>query len=107
MSATGRLVSSDDHVDLAHDAIKANLASKFHGAYDTALGEFGASMAKAMAADAYMQAAKEAIQMRGGIGFTWEEDTHLWYKRAKSSEVFMGTPAIHRERMMQLMEEPS
>ena len=49
----------------------------------------------------------EAIQMRGGIGFTWEEDTHLWYKRAKSSEVFMGTPAIHRERMMQLMEESS
>ena len=43
--------------------------------------------------------------MRGGIGFTWEEHTQLWYKRAKSSEVFMGTPAIHRERMMTLIEE--
>jgi alkylation response protein AidB-like acyl-CoA dehydrogenase len=62
-------------------------------------------MAKAMASDAYLLAAKEAIQMRGGIGFTWEEDTHLWFKRAKSSEVFMGTPAIHRERMMSLMED--
>jgi alkylation response protein AidB-like acyl-CoA dehydrogenase len=63
-----------------------------------------ASMVKAMAADTYMLAAKEAIQMRGGIGFTWEEDTHLWYKRAKSSEVFMGTPSLHRERMMAIIE---
>ena len=66
-----------------------------------------ASMAKAMAAEAYMLAAKEAIQMRGGIGFTSEEDTHLWYKRAESSEVLMGTPAIHRERMMQTIEQAS
>ena len=51
-----------------------------------------ASMAKAMASDVYMKTAREAVQMRGGIGFTWEEDTHLWYKRAKSSEVFMGSP---------------
>lgn len=58
------------------------------------------AMAKAMAAETCMKAAREAIQMRGGIGFTWEENTHLWYKRAKSSEVFMGTPALHRERMM-------
>lgn len=62
-------------------------------------------MAKALAADAYMKAAKEAIQLRGGIGFTWEEDTHLWYKRAKSSEVLMGTPAMHRELMMTLLED--
>lgn len=52
MPADERLISSDDHVDLAHDAIKANLASKFHGAYDAALGEFGASMAQAMSAEA-------------------------------------------------------
>ena len=64
-----------------------------------------ASMAKAMASDTYIKAAKEAIQMRGGIGFTWEEDTQLWYKRAKSSEVFMGTPSYHRERMMTMIEE--
>lgn len=52
MSAAERLISSDDHVDLAHEAIKGNLASKFHGAYDQALGEFGASMAKTMSAEA-------------------------------------------------------
>ena len=66
---------------------------------------YAASMAKALAADVYVKTGKEAIQMRGGIGFTWEEDTHLWFKRAKSSEVFMGTPAIHRERMMVQMED--
>jgi len=38
--------------------------------------------------------------MHGGIGFTWENDTHLWFKRAKSSEVFLGSPAEHRERML-------
>lgn len=83
-------------------------AATHHAAFCLASGEgepYAASMAKAMAADAYLLAAKEAIQMRGGIGFTWEEDTHLWFKRAKSSEVFMGTPAIHRERMMVLMEQ--
>ena len=72
---------------------------------DALAGEpYAASMAKALAADTYMNAAREAIQMRGGIGFTWEEDTQLWYKRAKSSEVFMGTPSIHRERMISIME---
>ncbi len=60
-----------------------------------------ASLAKFTASDAYMNAAREAIQLRGGIGFTWENDTHLWYRRAKSSEVFLGTPAFHRERMIQ------
>ena len=56
---------------------------------------------KAAAADAYMQTAIYAIQMHGGIGFTWDNDTHLWFKRAKSSEVFLGGSAYHRERMMQ------
>ncbi len=60
-----------------------------------------AAMAKASAADAFMQAAKDTIQLHGGIGFTWDNDTHLWYKRAKSSEVFLGSPKYHRELLMQ------
>ncbi len=60
-----------------------------------------ASLAKAAAAEAYMQTAIHAIQIHGGIGFTWDNDTHLWFKRAKSSEVFLGDPAWHREKMMQ------
>jgi alkylation response protein AidB-like acyl-CoA dehydrogenase len=63
-----------------------------------------ASMAKAAAADAYMRAAANTIQIHGGIGFTWENDTHLWFKRAKSSEVLLGDPNWHRERMLQRME---
>ena len=62
-----------------------------------------ASLAKAAASEAYLQAAIDCIQLHGGIGFTWENDTHLWFKRAKSSEVFLGTPAFHRERMLQAM----
>jgi alkylation response protein AidB-like acyl-CoA dehydrogenase len=60
-----------------------------------------ASLAKATAADTYMQTAIHAVQIHGGIGFTWENDTHLWYKRAKSSEVFLGGSDYHRERLMQ------
>ena len=59
-----------------------------------------ASLAKAAASDAYMQTAIHTIQIHGGIGFTWDNDTHLWFKRAKSSEVFLGDPAFHRELMM-------
>ena len=59
-----------------------------------------ASLAKACAADAYMQTAIHTIQIHGGIGFTWDNDTHLWFKRAKSSEVFLGDPTWHRELMM-------
>ncbi len=60
-----------------------------------------ASLAKASAAEAYMQTAIHTIQIHGGIGFTWDNDTHLWFKRAKSSEVFLGDPTYHRELMMQ------
>ena len=71
----------------------------------TGTGEpYAASMAKSLAGDAYMAVARAAIQLRGGIGFTWEEDTHLWFKRAKSSEVLLGTPAWHREQMIRTME---
>lgn len=59
-----------------------------------------ASLAKAAASDAYMQTAINTIQIHGGIGFTWDNDTHLWFKRAKSSEVFLGDATWHRELMM-------
>jgi alkylation response protein AidB-like acyl-CoA dehydrogenase len=83
-------------------------ATTHHAAFCLAAGEgedYAPNMAKAMASDIYIKSAKEAIQMRGGIGFTWEEDTHLWYKRAKSSEVFMGSAEMHREQMMRLVEK--
>lgn len=63
-----------------------------------------ASLAKSQAADAYLHAAAETIQIHGGIGFTWDHDTHLWYRRAKSSEVWLGDPAAHRERYVAWLE---
>ena len=59
-----------------------------------------ASLAKACASETYMQTAIHAIQIHGGIGFTWDNDTHLWFKRAKSSEVLFGDASHHRELMM-------
>ena len=59
-----------------------------------------ASLAKASAAEACLQTAVHAIQMHGGIGFTWDNDTHLWFKRAKSSEILFGDANEHREKMM-------
>ncbi len=60
-----------------------------------------ANLAKASASEAYLHTAAECIQIHGGIGFTWDNDTHLWFKRAKSSEVFLGQPSYHRELLMQ------
>jgi alkylation response protein AidB-like acyl-CoA dehydrogenase len=62
-----------------------------------------AALAKACASEAYLQTAINTIQIHGGIGFTWDNDTHLWFKRAKSSEVFLGDPTWQRERMLRAM----
>ncbi len=58
-----------------------------------------ASLVKAYASETYFHVAAENIQMHGGIGFTWEHDAHLYFKRAKSSELFLGDAAYHRERL--------
>ena len=63
-----------------------------------------ACLAKAGASEMYPRVAADCIQIHGGIGFTWDNDTHLWFKRAKSSEVFLGQPQYHRELLMQRWE---
>jgi alkylation response protein AidB-like acyl-CoA dehydrogenase len=60
-----------------------------------------ASLAKAYCSDAYVFAATENIQIHGGIGFTWEHPAHLYFKRARSSEVLFGDPTYHRELLAQ------
>jgi alkylation response protein AidB-like acyl-CoA dehydrogenase len=62
-----------------------------------------ASMAKAYVTDAYRKVAGAGIQLHGGIGFTWEHDLHLYFKRAKSSEFTFGDSTYHRERVAQLI----
>jgi alkylation response protein AidB-like acyl-CoA dehydrogenase len=62
-----------------------------------------ASMAKAYVSDAFRKAAGAGIQLHGGIGFTWEHDLHLYFKRAKSSEFTFGDGTWHRERVAELI----
>jgi alkylation response protein AidB-like acyl-CoA dehydrogenase len=58
-----------------------------------------AAMAKAYCSDAYFACAGESIQLHGGVGFTWEYDPHLFFKRARASAAMLGDAAYHRERI--------
>ena len=58
-----------------------------------------ASLLKAYASETYFHVAAENIQIHGGIGFTWEHDAHLYFKRAKSSQLFLGDGNYHRDRL--------
>jgi alkylation response protein AidB-like acyl-CoA dehydrogenase len=62
-----------------------------------------AAVAKAAASDAYRRTTAEGIQVHGGIGFTWEHDLHLYFKRAKSSEFTFGDAVYNREIVAQLI----
>lgn len=61
------------------------------------------SMAKAWGSDAYKDLAAEAIQLHGGIGFTWEHDAHLYFRRARYDAAFLGDAPFHRERVATLL----
>ena len=61
------------------------------------------SMAKAYVSDAFRRVSAAGIQLHGGIGFTWEHDLHLYFKRAKGSEFTFGDATHHRERVAQLV----
>ena len=65
-------------------------------------------MAKAYCSDAFREVGNRGVQIHGGIGFTWEHDAHLYYRRAKSSELMLGTPSEHREiAATYLIDEPA
>ncbi len=61
------------------------------------------SIAKSYASDAYREVGNRAIQVHGGMGFTWENDCHLYYRRAKASEVAFGDAQYHRERLARIV----
>jgi alkylation response protein AidB-like acyl-CoA dehydrogenase len=61
------------------------------------------SIAKAYASDAYREVGNRGIQVHGGMGFTWENNVHLYYKRAKAAELMFGDAAWHRERLARLV----
>jgi alkylation response protein AidB-like acyl-CoA dehydrogenase len=62
-----------------------------------------ASMAKAYCSEMYTQVTADGIQVHGGVGFTWDHHMHLYFKRAKSSEVLLGDSTWHRERTAALI----
>ncbi|MEU8133917.1 acyl-CoA dehydrogenase family protein [Streptodolium elevatio] len=66
-----------------------------------------ASLAKAYCSEAYLHAAHEAVQLHGGIGFTWEHPAHLYLKRARSTHELFDPPSVHRARMAELLSVES
>ncbi|MEX2627613.1 MAG: acyl-CoA dehydrogenase family protein, partial [Ilumatobacteraceae bacterium] len=90
--------------DLLVEAESAKSAAYYAGwaaAEDEAELAVAAPLAKAYSSEAFMHAAAENIQIHGGIGFTWEHPAHLYFKRAKSSELMFGDPTYHRELLAQ------
>lgn len=65
------------------------------------------AIAKAYCSDAYREVANRAVQVHGGIGFTWEHDLQLYYKRSKASETLFGDATFHRERIARLIVDSS
>lgn len=63
-----------------------------------------ASMAKAWCSETYKHATYDGVQIHGGIGFTWDHDMHLYFKKAKSSEVTYGDADYHRELIAGLLK---
>jgi alkylation response protein AidB-like acyl-CoA dehydrogenase len=62
-----------------------------------------ASVAKAYAGRAFTRMTTENLQIHGGVGYTWEYDAHLYYRRAKSCEVLLGDATFHHERLAQTL----
>jgi alkylation response protein AidB-like acyl-CoA dehydrogenase len=67
------------------------------------MARLSVSMAKAFCSDAFREVANRGVQIHGGIGFTWEHDLQLYYKRSKSSETTFGDSTFHRERIARLV----
>ena len=80
----------------------------YYAAWSACAGEadapLAASMAKSFVSDAYRSVTGDNIQIHGGVGFTWEYDCHLYFKRAKSDESWLGGGVEHRERVARLLD---
>ena len=63
--------------------------------------EFAAAVAATLSPAAAQHCTQDCIQVHGGIGFTWEHQAHLYFRRAKSSEYLLGSPVAHREALLQ------
>jgi alkylation response protein AidB-like acyl-CoA dehydrogenase len=83
--------------------VEGSRSATYYAAWALGHGESDApvavSVAKAYASDAFREVGNMAIQVQGGMGFTWENDTHLYYRRAKGSELACGDATFHRDRI--------
>lgn len=92
-----------------HSAREAVRATAYYAAM--ALSDLGDDAAEAVAVagsyvgDTYAWVCGEALQLHGGIGFTWEHDIHLFLRRAKVDQVLYGEPHWHRERLCRILEQ--
>jgi alkylation response protein AidB-like acyl-CoA dehydrogenase len=83
-------------VETARSALYNAVWVAAEGAQDLSIA---ASIAKAYCSEVFFRAAADNIQLHGGIGYTWEHDAHLYFKRAKSSELYFGDAQHHRSRI--------
>ena len=92
--------------DMMVEVESARSASYYAGwaaSEDTEDLPVAAALAKAFCSDTYFHCAAQSVQIHGGVGFSWEYDVHLYFKRARSTEILFGSPAYHRERVAQRM----
>ncbi|NUP65835.1 MAG: acyl-CoA/acyl-ACP dehydrogenase [Nonomuraea sp.] len=89
--------------DLWLDVVRARAAAR--GAASDP-GDISAAVAQSWNAGVAVHAAEEAVQLHGGIGMTWEHPVHLYLKRAKATEIALGTPGDHREALASLVGVP-
>ena len=87
--------------------VEASRSAAYYAA--AAIDENGEELAEACHAarayvpDAYCSVTGDAIQLHGGIGFTWEHHAHLYFKRARATASWLGTPDQHREALAALL----
>ena len=85
-----------------------NFAATYHAAMaldaDGQHADRAVSVAKAYVSDAINHVAGEALQLHGGIGFTWEHDLHLYLRRARTDALLAGDTRFHKERLCHLLE---
>jgi alkylation response protein AidB-like acyl-CoA dehydrogenase len=61
-----------------------------------------AALAKAHLGDRFLQVARDAVEAHGGLGYTWECDVQIWFKRAIFDRTYLGSSTVHRERAAKL-----
>jgi len=88
-------------VESSHGAVYYASWAQAAGAPDASLA---ASVAKSYVGDASRKVCGDSIQLHGGIGFTWEFDLHLYFKRAKYYEPMFGDADYHREQALRMLE---